>query len=68
MFTASITNPVNIVPKSGKRRIDLAPSSERGTFTYFLTKSTKAPAINPPTRAPRKPDDTPARAEVASPP
>ena len=68
MLTASMTNPVKIVPRSGKRRIDLAPSSERGTLTYFLIARTKAPAINPPTRAPRKPDETPARVEVASPP
>ena len=68
MLTANMTNPVRIVPKSGKIRIDLAPSSERGTLTYFLIARTRAPAINPPTRAPRKPDETPASVEVASPP
>ena len=58
IFTASIANPVNATPIRGINKIDFAPSSERGTFTYFLTNKTIPPAKKPPTRAPRKPDDT----------
>ena len=55
----NIKNPVKPTPSNGKRRIERIPSSERGRPARALrSKRTTPPARKPPTKAPRKPDDT----------
>ena len=69
MFTSNIKKPVIKTPNNGYRRIDLIPSSDFGRpESNFLSSRITPPAKKPPTKAPKKPDGTPANAKVAFPP
>ena len=69
IFTANIKKPVANTPRSGKSKIERIPSRARGIPAKSLRRTRiTPPARKPPTRAPRKPEDTPARARVALPP